>query len=438
MFHTRGFGFRGAVVVALAMALALAGCGTKFQEDDGDDPSVQKDVTLTYWAAWSEGEPQQVIMDAVIEDFTAETGIKVDAQYMGRQVTQTLINALASGEGPDLYDAGTRNIMDFHARGFLADLRPLLDKDVPGEDGTVGDTFADSVVESSQADGNLAILPTYINSNAIWFNAARFPELRDSPPQSWDELIALFDEHKAQGLVPVGADGTVAGYNVFWIFQNLVQLGGPGTMRGLAEDTANWDAPEVLKAAQRVQQLVEGGYLDNTYMGSKYPDAQNRWANDEYSFMINGSYMGGETEDQQAEGFEADTFLFPGEGGKQTIEITANGLAVNADSKHMDASLDFLAFAAKSEFQSMWSTEAGFIGARSDVEPPSSLVSLYEHIQTAEQVTGAHDLAAATHPEWWNDIFLPASDALFGGKIDAEAFVARGKAGTATLLGPDG
>lgn len=437
MFNKRRIGLTGAVV-ALAGALALSGCGTRFQEDGGDDPTQQEDVTLTYWAAWSEGEPQQVIMDAVIADFTAETGIEVDAQYMGRQVTQTLINSLATGEGPDLYDAGTRNIMDFHARGFLADLDPLLDAEVPGSEGTVGDTLAESVIESSRADGKLAILPTYINSNAIWFNAGRFPELRESPPQSWDELIALFDEHKAQGLVPVGADGTVAGYNVFWLFQNLVQLGGPGTMRELAEDAANWDAPEVLEAAQRVQQLVDGGYLDDTYMGSKYPDAQNRWANDEYSFMLNGSYMGGETTDQQAEGFEADTFLFPGEDGDQVIEVTANGLAVSADTENMDAALEFLSYAAKNEHQSMWSTEAGFIGARSDVEPPASLVSLYAHVQEADQVTGAHDLAAANHPEWWNDIFLPASDALFSGEIDAEGFIARGKEETATFLGTDG
>ncbi|GAB3815131.1 extracellular solute-binding protein [Tessaracoccus terricola] len=438
MFNKRRFGMTGAVL-ALAGALALSGCGTRFQEDaPGDDPSVQEDVTLTYWAAWSEGEPQQIIMDQVIQDFTAETGIEVDAQYMGRQVTQTLINSLATGEGPDLFDAGTRNIRDYDERGFLADLDALLDKEVPGEGGTVGETFADSVIESSRADGKLAILPTYINSNAIWFNAARFPELRDNPPQSWDELIALFDEHKAQGLVPVGADGTVAGYNVFWIFQNLVQLGGPGTMRALAEDVANWDAPEVIEAARRVQQLVDGGYLDGTYMGSKYPDAQNRWANDEYSFMLNGSYMGGETTDQQAEGFEADTFLFPGEDGNQVIEVTANGLAVSAATEHMDAALDFLSYAAKGEHQEMWATEAGFIGARSDVEPPSALVSLYAHVQEADQVTGAHDLAAATHPEWWNDIFLPASDALFSGEIDAEAFVARGKEETATFLGVDG
>ncbi|WP_185975702.1 ABC transporter substrate-binding protein [Tessaracoccus rhinocerotis] len=427
-------------VVALAGVLALSGCGTRFQDDAGDDPTVQQDVTLTYWAAWSEGEPQQVIMDAIIEDFTAETGVEVDVQYMGRQVTQSLINALATGEGPDLFDAGTRNIMDFQARGFLADLDPLLDREVPGEGVPVSETIADSVIESSQADGKLAILPTYINSNAIWFNAGRFPELRETPPQTWDELIALFDEHKAQGLVPIGADGTVSGYNVFWIFQSLVQLGGPGTMRELAEDTANWDAPEVLEAAKRVQQLVEGGYLDDTYMGSKYPDAQNRWANDEYSFMLNGSYMGGETTDQQAEGFEADTFLFPGEGDNQVIEVTANGLAVSADTEEMDAALDFLSYAAKSDHQTLWSTEAGFIGARSDVEPPASLISLYEHIQQADpdQVTGAHDLAAATHPQWWNDIFLPANDALFSGELTAEAFIARGKEDTATFLGSDG
>jgi raffinose/stachyose/melibiose transport system substrate-binding protein len=207
----------------------------------------------------------------------------------------------------------------------------------------------------------------------------------------------------------------------------------------LGEDAANWDLPEVLQAAQMVEQIANGGFIQADYMGTKYPDAQNRWANDEFSFMLNGSYMGGETTKQQSTGFEANTFLFPVvQGGHSTVEVTASGIAASAASKNLDAAIDFLAFAAQKQYQSLYASEAGFLAARADVTQPASLASLFAAIESAEETTGAHDLAAALHPAWWNDILLPLDDKLFSGTITAEEFIAQGKELTTTFLETNG
>lgn len=419
----------------LVTTLVTAGCGTQIRGGGDDDANA----TLTYWSAWNVGEAQQEIFETVRTAFTEETGIEIEVQYLGRQVTQNLINALGNGTGPDLFDAGSRNILDYEGRGFLADLDELMETDIPGEDISVGESFTDAVREAASGEEGVGILPTYVNSSAIWFDASQFPELESDPPEDWDDFIALLDEQKAEGLTPLGADGTVPSYNVFWLYQLLVQAEGPGALRSLAEAPENWDQPYVLEAAQRVQQIVDGGYLQTDYMGTKYPDAQNQWAQGAHSFMLGGSYMEGETRDQQKDGFTARTFMFPSvPGGTPTVEVTASGLAINADSKNLDAANQFLAFAAQEKFQKLYASEAGFIAARAGVEQPEPLRGLVEQIENADSVTQSHDLAAALHPTWWNDILLPLDDALFSGTITAEEFVARGKEQTAAYLAANG
>lgn len=418
--------------VAALSAVTLTACGTKIT---GQASATKASGKISYWAAWNMGEPQQIILDNVVQKFSAESGVEVEVKYLGRQVTQNLINALGNGEGPDLFDAGTRNIADFSARGFLANLDPLMKMEIPNSKEEVGATFSDNVLKAASSDKGVSILPTYINSNAIWFNAERFPELVNNPPKTWDAFIALLDQQRSKGLTPLGSDGTVPGYNVFWLFQSLMTTAGPGSLRALAIDAANWDKPAVLQAAQMVQKIARGGYIQPGYMGTKFPDAQNRWATNEFSFMLNGSYMGGETAKQQSEKFQANTFLFPKvPGGFSTVEVTASGIAANAKSKNLDAALAFLAFAAHKDYQSLYATKAGFLAARADVAQPKPLLSLFAAIESAEKTTGALDLAAALHPAWWNDILLPLDDKLFSGSITAEEFVAQGKKLTTTFL----
>lgn len=412
----------------------LSACGTQFQDEP--EPSTEtEDVTLTYWAAWNMGEPQQEIFDRIAADYEESTGTSFEVRYLGREVTTNLINALGTGSGPDLYDAGSRNLADFHERGFLADLNPLLERELPDGAGTVADTLAASVVDAASTDDGVALLPTYVTSNGIWFNAARFPDVAETPPQTWNDFISLLESQQQEGLVPIGADGSVSGYNAFWFYQSMMRTGGPGSLRGLAEDAANWDEGYVLESAQMVEQIVDAGYVQEGYMGSTYPAAQLSWANDEVSFMLNGSYMGGEVQDQMAEGFEASTFLFPmTPDGYPTIELTVSGLAVNADSENIEPATDFLAFAAQQQYQELWASEAGFMSAHSEVPAPEPLQPLAEAIQTAEVTTGSADFASAQHPTWWNDVLLPLSDQLFAGSLSAEEFVAEGREQTESYL----
>ncbi|MBT2505673.1 hypothetical protein J7I98_07105 [Streptomyces sp. ISL-98] len=61
-----------AMSAAGALALGPTGCGGA-----AGSTSAGSGKELTYWSMWKQGEPQQKALSAAIEDFTAETGIKV-------------------------------------------------------------------------------------------------------------------------------------------------------------------------------------------------------------------------------------------------------------------------------------------------------------------------------------------------------------------------
>src|SRR5690625_468100 len=62
-------------------------------------------TVIKYWSNYSDGEPNQKMLSAIIDDYEAENpDVKIEVEWMGRQVMSKVRNAMLSGEGPDLID----------------------------------------------------------------------------------------------------------------------------------------------------------------------------------------------------------------------------------------------------------------------------------------------------------------------------------------------
>ena len=57
---------------------------------EGGDAATS-DITLTYWSMWNSTEPQAIAIQEAIDAYTAETGIKVEVQWNGRDTQQQTI-----------------------------------------------------------------------------------------------------------------------------------------------------------------------------------------------------------------------------------------------------------------------------------------------------------------------------------------------------------
>ncbi|MFE6736519.1 ABC transporter substrate-binding protein [Microbacterium sp. NPDC057650] len=410
-----------------AITLTLAGCGQK----NGGATSEGEQV-LVYRSIWSKEEPQAKILQTALDDFSKAEDVKVEVEFLGRTGGDALNTEIAAGKGPDMFDAGSDNLPAWRAQKLALTLDDVLKMEIPGEGKTVGETYPESVLKAASDKDGLGFMPHTAISTAVWFDAAKHPDLASNPPKSWDEFIAYLDSAKAAGRVPICQDGTVPFYNVYWFSSALLNANGAGSLLALQQKADAWDGPEVKEAAEHVAQLAAGDYFQPNFMATKYPAAQNDWIQGKCDLNINGTWLASEVAPATPEGAKISSFQLP-VGGKQSVEVGSLGLAVNAKGKHPDVAKKFLAFFAQEKYQGLISSEAKNIPARGDVAAPEALKTAQTAIADAKAVHLTYDTAAG-NKSWWNDLFLPLDDQLLSGKISAADFLAQGKDKTTQFL----
>ncbi len=398
----------GALAVTVVAVGSLSGCGTRVT---GDAASTNK--TLTYWSSYSKGEPQQVIFQGIIDDFEKKTGDTVTVRWLGRDFVSIINNQNAVGKGPDLFDDSTDHIAEFRSKGGIGDVKSVLNLSIPGEGKKVGDVLSKSVQDASSDAKGLGLIPYSIITTSMWFDSAAYPQYETNPPATFDDFLKETAALKAQGKTPVAEDGTINFYNAYWFYWLMMRHGGPGSLSALAVDGANWDKPAVLAAAQDVEKLVKANVFEKSFMGTKYPAAQNQWAQGKEVFALNGSWLASEVAPNQKAGFKPETFQFPQvPGGFDSVEAGTLGWTVNAKAKNPTEAEKFLAFAMQKKYMSQISTKALNIPARSDIPAPDFLVGAQKAITSATLINKTYDEAPALHADWWNDTFLPLDDKL--------------------------
>jgi raffinose/stachyose/melibiose transport system substrate-binding protein len=416
------------VAVALVAALGLSACGTKENKS-----KAAAHPTISYWSSWRVGEPQQKIFADAIAAYEKATGVTVDVRWLGRDYGTEVKNAGAVGKGPDVFDDTSDHISDFRSHGLVADLGPMMSMTVPNDNVKLGDVLPSAIQKASSDDAGLGLIPFTLGSSGIWFDAATHPEWVTNPPATFDDLLAAAAKIKAAGGVPFAQDGSVDGYNAYWIYWLLVRHGGPGTLAALGKSAAGWDNPAVLAAAQDDERMVKAGLFQPDYMATKYPAAQNQWAQRKEAMNMNGTWLNSETSPEQVSGFQAQMFQFPTvPGGSDSAEVGCEGWSVNPKSANVATDEQFLAFMMQKQYMNRLSTEALNMSPRSDVAAPPMLANAQKTILAATSVQPTDDNASNLYSGWWNDVFLPLDNQLFSGKITAEQFVSMGKSQTAS------
>ncbi|WP_222432256.1 extracellular solute-binding protein [Leekyejoonella antrihumi] len=276
----------GSAATALSLAVGVAACssGGSSASGSGGASASGGGKSFTYWSMWKQGEPGQKVLAAAIKDFEKKTGDTVNVQWVGRQNMQKLTPALNTGNVPDLVDgpvskANPTLVATSQALGLKA---AWADKTADG--GTVSSVIPAKYLKSidiNLPDGQPYMVPYNIQTDGVWFNAAKYPELKTNPPKTWAQFTALLAKFKSQGVAPIAADGNVPGYNAYWLELLMMRAGGPGILKKTASDKTGqaWKNPIVLKAAEQVAQMVKNGDIIKGYSASQFPYQEQQWAN---------------------------------------------------------------------------------------------------------------------------------------------------------------
>ncbi|MET9182326.1 extracellular solute-binding protein [Kitasatospora aureofaciens] len=411
-----------ATAAATALVLGLSACGGSTGGGDGKGAT-----SFTYWSMWRAEEPQAQVLKTAIADFTASTGIKVDVNWAGRDVSKKIGPAIAANQAPDLWDQANDAIFGAVASaGQARDLSPVLDMQVPGENTPVSAVIPAKyfdMLPKDPAGSNHYVIPYEVATTGLYYNSAD-PDLSAAMPgvpADWSGLLKVCDALKAKTKPCFASEGEDPWTNGLY-FDYLLNAGGVDVGKLSADRSgATWDAPAVLDAARKVEQLVKAGYLIPGYDATKYPAQETNWAAGKAAFYMNGSWVTSEVAKQIPAGWKFGSILPP---GAKSPDASLFGFSVPKRAKHAEAAEKFIAFFMQKKTMSGMSTVALNVTPREDIPAPAELADAQKAL-SGETVRLPYDGVAGS---WSSKVFEQNFLGLWHGGTTAEQFVAKCKA----------
>lgn len=192
----------------------------------------------------------------------------------------------------------------------LRDLSGMLDQTVPGESVKVRDKiipgFLDTLVTNPYADGKTYLAPMFYGPCGLFYNAGLFKQKGWSVPATWDEMWALGDKAKADGIALFTYPH--AGYFDAFFYALLSETGGPDFFnKAMRYEKGVWETAEAGKAFDIVAKIAS--YTEKTTVANANKDNflknQQLVLDNKALFMPNGTWVVGEMKDApRKDGFE--------------------------------------------------------------------------------------------------------------------------------------
>ena len=344
-------------VLSLALAAALAatlfGCGSKNEAPSGsgsapaDGETIQVAAIETAYGAdmWKE----------VAAAFTAQTGINVDL-ITDKNLEDVVGASMQGGEYPDVIHLATGRekalTEQFIKDKNILDITDVLSMAVPGEDAKVSDKiaggFTDTSLTNPYGDGKTYLAPMFYSPCGLFYNAGLFAEKGWEVPTTWDEMWALGEKAKAEGISLFTYPTT--GYFDAFFYALMYSAGGPEFFNKATHyDEGIWETPEAKTCFDIVAKLATYTNPVTPAQANDQDFTQNQQLvlDNKALFMPNGTWIVGEMADApRADGFEWGMTALPAvtTGGDAYSYTWFEQCWIPAGAEHQDAAKQFVAF----------------------------------------------------------------------------------------------
>lgn len=401
---------------AIAMAAGICmGCGTK--SDGGTAQTAEQDVkaqeesTAQADASQTDGDKkitllltypkEKTVLYQCIEDFTAETGIQVEIQYMPLADSRKQINIMVASDSlPDVMDVDNTDTATYAKMGILADITDRVNSELEL------DQYYDSILGQNQYEGKYYGLPFTSNNLCLYYNK----ELLDKAgvtevPATWDGLLEACGKLKSTGVNGFGVAGSQTTDTTFqmWPF-----------IWGAGSDVVRIDSPETVEMLKFYQTMVENQYMSTEVVNYNSGDNANQFIAGKTAMIIDGPWRLSSI--QADAGFEFGVAKVPeGSAGFKTV-LGGHNFAIS-NTGNVDLSWEFVKYMNRPEVMVKYSEAENYIPSRKDVaagseyfgqEPISTFVEMQEYAvaMPVENYNKISDILI----EMWQSVVLGAKD----------------------------
>lgn len=220
---------------------------------------------------------------AVIDDFTAETGIQVEMITPGSDYETVMKTRMASGDMPDVFITHGWSIARYKEYLLALNDQPWFEN--------VNESIKDVI---SDKDGNIYVLCVTQGINGIEYNKTVLEEAGVDPAaiHTMDDFKEACEKIKANGVTPIFIGGKDS-----WTTANLMNNFAPAfyTAEGCAypagdalkDGSFDWET-DGTACFNAIAEFVDAGYFNEDFITADEAQSFEALANGECAFLIGG------------------------------------------------------------------------------------------------------------------------------------------------------
>jgi alpha-glucoside transport system substrate-binding protein len=315
--------------------------------------------------------PDQELVESMLAYFEAATG--VDVKYVGSDSFETQVRI-------DAEAGSAANISVFPQPGLTADLAKLgqvaalTDADAAWlqENYAAGQSWVD-LATFPGADGNPALFGFFYKvdvKSLVWYSPENFADAGYDVPQTMEELKALTEKMKADGITPwcigLGSGGATGWPATDWVEDLMLRTQSPADYDAWVNNSLKFNDPKVVAAIEEFGWFIQDGYVaggKGAVATTDFRDSpkglfssppqcmMHRQASFIPSFFPEGTQMG----------VDADFFYFPAYAEKDLGKPVLGAgtlFGITKDSPAARAFIDWLKVPVAHE---VWMAQSGFL-----------------------------------------------------------------------------
>ncbi len=358
------------LMLVLAMIVSMAACKksdtksdnggdtngttpTKAATDNSGTDNSAQPITIKVFSnlpdrTSGQGLVEQTIFDSYMKE---NTNVKIEVEALDDEAYKTKFKAYAAGnQMPDLVSVwGQPGFIDeVMNAGLLAELNPADYADYG---------FINGSLDGFSKDGKLYGLARNTDVMGFYYNAKMFEDNGWKVPTTYDELLALADQIKAKGIIPVSMDGGDKWPLYIYITDLMQKIDGSGVMAKTHDAIAKADFsdPTFKQAADILADSAKKGLFQTGFETTDYGTAQNLFTNAQAAMYYMGSWNMSMATNQDITANVRDNirvFTMPTvTGGKGTASDIAawngGGYSVTSNGAQKDAAIKLLNYMFK-------------------------------------------------------------------------------------------
>ena len=319
------------------------------------------DVEVLHW--WTSGGEAAAL--GVLKEDLAGKGIGwVDMPVAGGggEAAMTAVRArVTAGNAPTAVQMLGFDIQDWAAEGALANL-----DDVAAAEGW--DAVIPAALQRfSKYDGHWISAPVNVHStNWIWMNKSALDAAGGKAPETWEDLVAVLDAMKANGITPL-AHGGQPWQDATMFDGVMLSLGGDFYKAAMVDlDPAALGGEQMAEAFTRLMKLRT--YFDDNFSGRDWNLASTMVINGEAGMQMMGDWAKGEfVKAGKVPGTDFVCIRFPGTQGSVTFNSDQFAMFTVATDEGKAAQAAMASAIESPAFQSAFNVVKGSAPARTDV-----------------------------------------------------------------------